>query len=132
MNRFKRLGSVSALVVLAVGASGVCLAEAPVAWGPTTGAKGCVILRESEKLDANTTSDGGGTILNSRFELSVVTANGHAMAKDTWPDDQATMNELQRISVNEQTRFVKVKAPYTPQDLEAAQTLCRQSMGAAQ
>jgi hypothetical protein len=132
MKRLKRLSGASALVFLAVGASGVCLAEAPVAWGPTTGAKGCVILRETEKLDANTSNDGGGTILNSRFELSVVTANGHALARDTWPDDQATMNELQRISVTEQTRFVKVKSPYTSQDLEAAQALCRQSMGAAE
>ncbi len=128
MKRAKRLGSAGALVFLAIGASGVCLAEAPVAWGPATGAKGCVILSESEKIDANTAADGGGTILNSRFELSVVTDNGHAMQKETWPDDQATMNEFQRISVADQTRFVKIKSPYTPQDLEAAQALCRQSM----
>ena len=85
-------------------------------------------MGESEKLDARTTTDGGGTVLDSRFELSVVSANGQALSKDTWPDDQATMNELQRISVADQTRFVKMKSPYTPQDLEAAQSLCRQSM----
>ena len=132
MKRFKLLSGASALVFLAVGASGICLAEAPVAWGPTTGAKGCVILRESEELDASTSTDGGGTLLNSHFELSVVTDNGHALSKDTWADDQATMNELQRISVAEKTRFVKMKSPYTPQDLEAAQTLCRQSMVAVE
>jgi hypothetical protein len=59
-----------------------------------------------------------------------VTSRGYTLGKTTWADDQATMDELQRIAIADQTRFVKLKNHYSPQDLEAAQSLCREAMTA--
>jgi hypothetical protein len=112
---------------LAAGAS-TCWAEEPVAWGPPAGAKGCVIFREYEKLVVSSSEDGTKTTGKSHYELSVVTSTGYTLPKTTWAEDQATMDELQALAVKDQIRFVKVKDHYPPQDLEAAQSLCREAM----
>jgi hypothetical protein len=93
-----------------------------------TGAKGCVIFREYEKLDVKSSEDETSTTVKSHFELSVVTSDGYTLPKSTWADDEATMDELQRIAVANQTRFVKIKDHYSAEDLGAAQALCRQAM----
>lgn len=117
-----------ATLVIGAGLADACWAGEPVVWGPSTGAKACVILREYEKLDVSSLHDGTGTIAASRFELAVVTSNGNSLSQTTWPDDQTTMNELQRIAITDQTRFVKVDDRYSPEDLQGAQSLCRQAM----
>jgi hypothetical protein len=122
--------NVSNVVLSFVGVLGasLSLADEPVAWGVPSGAKGCVIFREYEKLDVTASEDGTNTTVKSRFELSVVTSDGYTLPKATWADDEATMEELQRIAIANQTRFVKLKDPYSAQDLGAAQALCRQAM----
>lgn len=125
-----RSGKLGCFALLAVGAglAGACWAGEPVVWGPSTGAKACVILSENEKLDVSSLHDDTGTVVTSRFELSVVTSNGYSLSRTTWPDDQTTMNELQRIAITDQTRFVKVDGRYSPQDLQGAQSLCSLAM----
>jgi len=118
----------TALLFLGAIGAGSCWADEPIAWGVAAGAKGCVVLREYEKLDVTSSEDETTTTVKSHFELSVVTSNGVALPKATWMDDEATMQELQRIAIADQTRFVKLKDHYSPQDLEAAQALCRQAM----
>jgi hypothetical protein len=121
-----------ALLILAAAGANLCRADEPVAWGQPAGAKGCVIFREYEKLDVTTSEDGTRTTGKSRFELSVVSSDGYTLPKTTWADDQATLDELQRMAVKDQTRFVKIKDKYSAQDLEAAQSLCRQAMAPLQ
>jgi hypothetical protein len=116
------------LLFLGVGGGSFCCADEPVAWGVQAGAKGCVIFREYEKFDVTSSEDGMITTAKSRFELSVVTSNGYTLPKTTWADDEVTMGELQRIAIADQIGFVKLKDHYSPQDLEAAQGLCRQAM----
>jgi hypothetical protein len=117
-----------ALLVVYAGLADVCWAGEPVVWGAPIGAKACVILREYEILDVSSLHDDTATVATSHFELSVVTSNGYSLSQTTWPDDQTTMNELQRVAITDQTRFVKVDARYSPQDLQDAQSLCRQAM----
>jgi hypothetical protein len=116
------------LLLVASGGISLCWADEPVAWGIPAGAKGCVIFREYEKLDVVTSRDGTRTTGKSHFELSVVSSDGYTLSKATWADDQAALDELQRIAITDQTRFVKLKDHYSPQDLEAAQSLCREAM----
>lgn len=117
-----------ALLVVGAGVTGVCWAGEPAMWGPPTGAKACVILREYEKLDTSSRHDDTATVARSHCELSVVASNGYSLSQTTWPDDQTTMNELQRIAIADQTRFVKIDDYYSPQDLQTAQSFCRQAM----
>jgi hypothetical protein len=123
---------VSALLLLSAGWAGVGSAEQPVAWGPPTGANGCVILREYEQLDVSSSNQNTGTVAKSHFQLSVVTSTGSSLPQTTWPDDQATMNELQRIAIADQTRVVKLRDPYSAEDLAAAQSLCHDAIAASQ
>ena len=120
--------SVLASVLLFGAVSTACWAEDPVTWGPTADAKGCVILREYEKLDVVNSADGTGTTAKSHFELAVVASEGYTLPRATWPDDQATMNELQSIAIKDHTRFVKLNDHFSAQELAAAHSLCRQAM----
>jgi hypothetical protein len=118
-----------ALLAFGASATSLCWAAAPVVWGQSVGAKGCVILRESEKLEMSSSNDNTGTVAASHFQLDVITSKGYSsLVKTSWTDDQATINELQRTAAQDQTRLVELKDPYSPEDLEAAQSLCRQAM----
>jgi hypothetical protein len=118
----------SALLLLGTCGASLCLADEPIDWGAPAAAKGCVIFRESEKIDVRSSQDETETTATSRFELNVVTSDGYALPRASWPDDQGTMNELQRVAVQNRVHFVKLKDPYSPQELETAQANCRQAM----
>jgi hypothetical protein len=117
-----------AFCILAATAGSVALADEPIAWGAPAGAKGCVTFREYEKIVVSASDTEMQTTAKSHFELEVVSSQGYDLPKKVWSDDQGTMDQLQNIAVQDRIRFVKIKDHYSPTDLEAAQSLCRQAM----
>jgi hypothetical protein len=116
------------LLILGTAGASWCWADQPIAWGAPAGAKGCVVFREYEKIDVSTSDSEMKTTAKSRFELEVANSQGYTLPKTVWPDDQGTMDELQRIATSDRIAFVKLKDHYSPADLDAAQALCRQAM----
>jgi len=108
--------------------AGPSQAAGPVSWGAPNPAKGCVIFRESEKFDVTSADQDMQTTAKSRFELQVLSADGVTLPKTTWPDDQSTLDQLQQMAIQDRVHFVKIKDPYTADELSAAQAICRQAM----
>ena len=99
--------------------------RAPVVWGITSEAKGCVIFREYTK-----TKVGFYLVVvttKSHSELEVIESDGYTVEPTKWVEDEAGMNELQRRAVKDQIRYVKVQDKYTPDELEAARAICHAS-----
>lgn len=99
--------------------------QAPLAWGIMTSAKGCVIFREYSKNTLGFFLVAAGA--TSHGELEVVETDGYTLSKPVWKEDQESLNELQRLSNQDRIRYVKVPGKYTPEQLEAARTLCRKT-----
>jgi hypothetical protein len=97
--------------------------RAPHAWGIVTHSKGCVIFREYRK-----TKVGFWVVVvttKTHSELEVVETDGYELDQKIWIEDEATMEELQRRAIRDGIRYVKIPDKYTPEELEAARTLCR-------
>lgn len=109
-------------------AAGAASAADPISWGAPSPAKGCVIFHESEKIDVTSGDQDMQTTAKSHFELHVLSSDGYTLPSTTLPDDQNTLDQLQQIAAQERVHFVKIKDPYTPEDLSAAQAICRQAM----
>jgi hypothetical protein len=118
----------SALLILAAFGTSLAFGDEPIGWGAPAGAKGCVIFRESEKIDVRSSEDELKTTARSTFVLDVVTSDGYTLPRTSWPDDHGTMDQLQGIATQDRVHFVKLKDHYSTQDLEAAQASCRQAM----
>lgn len=116
------------LMVLAGVPGLVRAADAPVAWGLTSGARHCVIFQESKK------TTGAFFIVAATLKtvgkldvVEVVGAadDGFTFTPTTYVEDQATMNDLQTRALHERLRFVKIPAHYSPELLQAARDLCK-------
>ncbi len=97
--------------------------RAPVAWGTMSPSEGCVIFREYVR-----TKVGFYVVVitsESQGELEVVESDGYVLEPATWVQKQDNMDELQRRSVKDKVRYVKIPYNYTPAELEAARALCR-------
>lgn len=97
--------------------------RAPVAWGTISQCNGCVIFREYKKTKVGfwvvaVTSESHG-------ELEVVETDGYVLEPRVWEQKDSNMNELQRRSVQDKIRYVKIQDDFTPEELEAARNLCR-------
>ncbi len=97
--------------------------RAPFAWGILSEPKACVIFQEKTKTDV-----GFWVVVvtwKTRVELEVVETDGYVLQPKIWPEDQRNMDELQRRAMQDKIRYVKIQEEYTPEELEAARTLCR-------
>jgi len=98
-------------------------AHAPVAWGLTSGAKHCVIFKESQK------TTGAFFIVAATLKtvgkLTVIESGDFKFDPQTYIEEQTTMNSLQTRALNERLRFVKIPDQYTPDELQAAHALCK-------
>lgn len=102
-------------------------ASGPVVWGAPSDAKGCVIFREVQKTDV-VTSDMETTV-KAHYELQVLESQGYTPSHDTYPEDQRTLDALQIVATQDRIRFVKLRAPFSPADLDVARARCREAMG---
>jgi len=94
----------------------------PIAWGLLSHSKGCVIFREYKK-----TKIGFWVVAvtaKSHGELEVIEALDYQLDQKVWIENEENMNELQRRAIKDSVRYVKIQDKYTPDELEAARTLC--------
>jgi hypothetical protein len=61
----------------------------------------------------------------SHGELEVIETDGYVLEPRVWEQKETNINELQRRSVQDKIRYVKIKDDFTPEELEAARILCR-------
>jgi len=97
--------------------------RAPVVWGAMSQCNGCVIFREYKKTRVGfwvvaVTSESHG-------ELEVIETDGYVLEPKVWEQKQSNIDELQRRSIRDSVRYVKIQDDYTPEELEAARSLCR-------
>ena len=97
--------------------------RAPVVWGTMSQCNGCVIFREYVKTKVGfwvvaVTSESHG-------ELEVIETDGYVLEPRVWEQKETNINELQRRAVQDKIRYVKIKDDFTPEELEAARSLCR-------
>ena len=97
--------------------------RAPVAWGAISQCKGCVIFREYKKTKVGFWVVAVTT--ESHGELEVIETDGYVLEPKVWEQKQSNIDELQRRSVRDTVRYVKIQDDYTPEELEAARRLCR-------
>ena len=101
----------------------------PVAWGMLSQAEGCVIFKESRKKD--TKFYGVAQTQKIYSVLDVIEAQHYEMTQHHFTEDQAALDQLQRLAASDHITFVKIQEGYSPALLDKARGICTNSMGPA-
>ncbi|MGB6134493.1 MAG: hypothetical protein WCC14_17590 [Acidobacteriaceae bacterium] len=97
--------------------------QAPVAWGMQSGQTGCVIFKESEEM----TSD----LVNGQMQsftvkqLEVVEQQNAKLPHKKYSETADDLDALQKLSVANHLKFVKIPKKYTPDQLQQAGAMCK-------
>ena len=97
--------------------------EDPTVWGLLSQNAGCVIFKESHKTNAKFW--GVAITAKTYGTLEVIEAQNYDLAQKKWIEDQESMNQLQRLSVKDKLKFVKIPEKYTNSQLEKARAACK-------
>lgn len=100
--------------------------QAPVAWGMQSGQTGCVIFRESEEMTS--TLANGQMQYSTVKQLEVVEAQNAKLPHKKYSETQDDLEALDKISHEDQVKFVKIPKKYTPAQLDAARAMCKDGM----
>src|ERR1700682_1760560 len=85
--------------------------EDPTVWGILSQNAGCVIFKEFRKTNAKFW--GVATTAKIYSGLEVIETQNYDLAPKRWIEDQESMNQLQRISVKDKIKFVKIPEKYS-------------------
>ena len=99
-------------------------ATGPVTWGMNSGNSGCVIFKESTRLDSVMAPGGGGFTTQTVKTLEVIDAIHAVLPQKKYSETQEDLNTLQNLSVQNHWKYVKIPKKYTPADLEKAKAMC--------
>ena len=99
--------------------------EDPTVWGMLAQNTGCVIFKEFRK--SNTRFWGVAVTAKNYGGLEVIETQNYEMAQKKWIEDQEAMDQLQRISVKDKIKFVRIPEKYTNAQLEKARLACKES-----
>ena len=98
--------------------------EDPVVWGILSQNVGCVIFKEYRKT--NTKFWGVAVTQKIYSGLEVIETQNYDLRQKKWIEDQDNMNQLQRLSLKDKIKFVKIPEKYTDNQLEKARTACKE------
>ena len=99
--------------------------EDPTVWGMLAQNTGCVIFKEFRK--SNTRFWGVAVTAKIYGGLEVIETQNYEMTQKKWVEDQDAMDQLQRISVKDKIKFVRIPEKYTNAQLEKARLACKES-----
>jgi hypothetical protein len=98
--------------------------EDPVVFGITTQNAGCVIFRQYTEKN---TKFWGVAVSQSRVSaLEVVETQNYDLSQKKWVGQDGA-DELMRIAVKDRIKYVKIPEKYTPNQLEKARAVCKES-----
>ena len=98
--------------------------EDPVVWGILSQNVGCVIFKEYRKT--NTKFWGVAVTEKIYSGLEVIETQNYDLPQKKWIEDQENMNQLQRLSLKDGIKFVKIPEKYTDNQLAKARTACKE------
>ncbi len=130
MKVLKSATSVSAAVVLAAMALAPAgfakdksADQAPVAWGMQSGNTGCVIFKESEEMTSDMVN--GAMQSFTVKQLEVVEQQNAKLPHKKYSETADDLDALQKLSVADQLKYVKIPKKYTPAQLQQAEAMCK-------
>ncbi len=130
MKVLKSATSVSAAVVLAAMAlaragfaKDKSADQAPVAWGMQSGNTGCVIFKESEEMTSDMVN--GAMQSFTVKQLEVVEQQNAKLPHKKYSETADDLDALQKLSVADQLKYVKIPKKYTPAQLQQAEAMCK-------
>lgn len=98
--------------------------EDPVVFGITGQNAGCVIFKQYTEKN---TKFWGVAVSQSRVSaLEVIETQNYDLAQKKWVGQDGA-DELTRIAVKDRIKYVKIPEKYTPNQLEKARALCKES-----
>jgi hypothetical protein len=98
--------------------------EDPVVWGMLSQNSGCVIFKEYRKTN---TKFWGVAITEKIYSgLEVIETQNYDLPQKKWIEDQENMNQLQRLSLKDKIKFVKIPEKYSDNQLIKARTACKE------
>jgi hypothetical protein len=100
--------------------------EAPVQWGLLSRAAGCVIFKETHKIDVK--SFGPATTETSYNVLDMIETASYEMAQQHWIEDRNGIDQLQRLAADEHLAMIKIRDGYSPALLDKARAMCAASI----
>jgi hypothetical protein len=96
----------------------------PVVWGTLSECNGCVIFKEYKKTDFM--FYGVAMTSNTHYELEVIETINYNMEQIKWLQNNDDMDDLQRLSVSNKLRYVKIREGYSPGELSSARMYCNE------
>lgn len=98
--------------------------KGPVAWGMDSGNSGCVIFKESERIDSVMAPGGGGFTTQTVKVLEVVDSIHATLPKKKYSETKEELDTLQQLSVENHLKYVKIPKKSSPDELEKAKGMC--------
>ena len=96
----------------------------PVAWGMHSGNSGCVIFKESKQTTSEMAPGGGGFTTHTVNVLEVVDAIKAKLPRKKYSETQDDLDTLQKLSMQNQLKYVKIPKKYSPEELDKAKAMC--------
>ncbi len=98
--------------------------KGPVAWGMDSGNSGCVIFKESDRIDSVMAPGGGGFTTQTVKVLEVLDSIHATLPKKKYSETKEDLDTLQQLSVENHWKYVKIPKKSSPDDLAKAKTMC--------
>jgi hypothetical protein len=96
----------------------------PTAWGMDSGNSGCVIFKESDRIDSVMAPGGGGFTTQTVKVLDVLDSIHAKLPKKKYSETKDDLDTLQQLSVQNHWKYVKIPKKYVTEDLAKAKTMC--------
>lgn len=96
----------------------------PFVWGMQSGNSGCVIFKESQRIDSVMSPGGGGFTTQTVKTLEVIDAIHATLPEKKYSETQEDLAKLQDLSIQNHWKYIKIPKKYSPADLDKAKSMC--------
>lgn len=98
--------------------------KGPVTWGMDSGNSGCVIFKESDRIDSVMAPGGGGFTTQTVKVLEVLESIHATLPRKKYSETKEDLDTLQQLSVENHWKYVKIPKKSSPDELEKAKGMC--------
>lgn len=100
----------------------------PYAWGVLSGNTGCVIFADTR----HTKTDFVG-VLRVRWygTLDMIEQRNYEMKQKQWMQTRKSLDELQKLALQDKLKLIKIPAEHTQEQLEEARKMCGVMVGSS-
>ncbi|HEX3987467.1 MAG TPA: hypothetical protein VHX13_12755 [Acidobacteriaceae bacterium] len=128
LKKVVRRSVVMALLVVTAGAISFAKDKTenkePQAWGMQSGNSGCVIFKESQDTTSEMAAGGGGFTTHTVDVLEVLDSIHAKLPHKKYMETEDDLSALQKLSVENHLRYVKIPKKYSPEELDKAKAMC--------